>query len=83
MVQHARQLARQREPARVVCVHCAHDLPATVYCVMHCLGSLFGTLFINTVPKLLFISKKEMTLGIWGVTIFFLFYGYNFYKFIL
>ena len=42
-----------------MCVHCAHDLPATVYCVVHCLGSLFGTLFMDNVPELLFISKKK------------------------
>ena len=32
-----RQHAIASTTARAVCVHCAHDLPTTVYSVVHCL----------------------------------------------
>ena len=41
--------------------HTVHTIdPATVHCVVHCLGSLFGTLCMDTGHWLLF-KKKKMT----------------------
>ena len=42
----------------LVCAHCAHDLSTTVYNVVHCLGSLFGTLYMSNVHG--FLLKKKV-----------------------
>ena len=41
------QHARQVFP--IACMPSAHDPPATVHCVVHCLGNCLLTLFINTI----------------------------------
>ena len=40
--------------------HTVHTTdPAAVHCVVHCLGSLFGTLCMDTVHWLLFKKKND------------------------
>ena len=53
-----------RDRARSVRALCNKTDPTIVYHAMHCLGSLFGTLFMSNVHRLLFQKKKKgVTLG--------------------
>ena len=68
---HSVQLCpRQRAQHARERVHYAHDLPMTVYSIVHCLGHCSWTLFTNIFHGHCLKKKKstKLTPGIWGAT---------------